>query len=447
MRYLPLDPSEREAMLARIGVPDIEALFADIPADKRINGLLDMPLAMSEMAVERKMGVMAAQNLAAGSAPFFLGAGAYKRHIPASVDHLIQRSEFMTSYTPYQPEIAQGTLKVLFEFQTQVATLSGMEVANASMYDGSTACSEAMLMAHRLTRRNKAVISGGLHPQYADVAATLAHMAGDSIVRLPPDVGASEDIAAAIDGETSCVLVQSPDFFGNPRDLTPIAAAAHSHGALMVAIFTDPVALGALRSAGEMGADIAAGEGQGLGNALNFGGPYLGLFATRAKNVRQMPGRLAGETVDADGRRSFVLTLSTREQHIRREKATSNICTNSGLCALAFSIHLALLGETGLRRLANVNHANAVQLADSLGAISGVEVLNKHFFNEFTLRTPRPADDLVEALARRGVIAGLPVSRLLPAAGLDDCVIVASTEVNTDADRAVYAKALAECLR
>ena len=447
MRYLPLDASEREAMLARIGVPDIEALFADIPADKRINGLLDMPLAMSEMAVERKMGVMAAQNLAAGSAPFFLGAGAYKRHIPASVDHLIQRSEFMTSYTPYQPEIAQGTLKVLLEFQTQVATLSGMEVANASMYDGSTACSEAMLMAHRLTRRNKAVISGGLHPQYADVAATLAHMAGDSIVRLPPDVGASEDIAAAIDGETSCVLVQSPDFFGNPRDLTPIAAAAHSHGALMVAIFTDPVALGALRSAGEMGADIAAGEGQGLGNALNFGGPYLGLFATRAKNVRQMPGRLAGETVDADGRRSFVLTLSTREQHIRREKATSNICTNSGLCALAFSIHLALLGETGLRRLANVNHANAVQLADSLGAISGVEVLNKHFFNEFTLRTPRPADDLVEALARRGVIAGLPVSRLLPAAGLDDCVIVASTEVNTDADRAVYAKALAECLR
>ena len=447
MRYLPLDASEREAMLARIGVPDIEALFADIPADKRINGLLDMPLAMSEMAVERKMGVMAAQNLAAGSAPFFLGAGAYKRHIPASVDHLIQRSEFMTSYTPYQPEIAQGTLKVLFEFQTQVATLSGMEVANASMYDGSTACSEAMLMAHRLTRRNKAVISGGLHPQYADVAATLAHMAGDSIVRLPPDIGASEDITAAIDGETSCVLVQSPDFFGNPRDLTPIAGAAHARGALMVAVFTDPVALGALRSPGEMDADIAVGEGQGLGNALNFGGPYLGLFATRARYVRQMPGRLAGETIDADGRRSFVLTLSTREQHIRREKATSNICTNSGLCALAFSIHMALLGETGLRRLANVNHANAVQLADRLGAVSGIEVLNEHFFNEFTLRTPRRADDLVEALARRGVIAGLPVSRLLPAAGLDDCVIVASTEVNTDSDRATYAEALAECLR
>jgi glycine dehydrogenase subunit 1 len=446
MRYLPLDASERKAMLTRIGVPDIDALFADIPADKRIGGLLDMPLAMSEMAVERAMTAIAGRNIAAGSGPFFLGAGAYRRHIPASVDHLIQRSEFLTSYTPYQPEIAQGTLQVLFEFQTQVAALTGMEVANASMYDGSTACGEAMLMAHRLTRRRKAVLSGGLHPHYADVAATLAHMADEKILRLPPDVVASEDIAAAIDDETSCVIVQSPDFFGNPRDLAPIAAVAHARGALLIAVFTDPVALGAVRSPGEMDADIAVGEGQGLGNALNFGGPYLGLFATRMKNVRQMPGRLAGETVDAEGRRSFVLTLSTREQHIRREKATSNICTNSGLCALAFSIHLTLLGERGLRRLAQVNHANAVQLADRLSAVRGVEVLNTHFFNEFTLRTPRPSADLIEALARRGVIGGLPVSRLLPDAGLDDCVIVASTEVNTDDDRAAYAKALAKCL-
>ena len=447
MRYLPLDASERKAMLARIGVPDIEALFADIPADKRISGLLDMPPAKSEMAVERAMTAIANRSIAAGSAPFFLGAGAYRRHIPASVDHLIQRSEFLTSYTPYQPEVAQGTLQILFEFQTQVAALTGMEVANASMYDGSTACGEAMLMAHRLTRRNRAVISGGLHPQYADVAATLAHMAGDRIVRLPPDPAASEDIAAAIDGETSCVIVQSPDFFGNPRDLRPAAAAAHARGALLIAVFTDPVALGAVRSPGEMDADIAVGEGQGLGNALSFGGPYLGLLATRAKNVRQMPGRLAGETVDATGRRSFVLTLSTREQHIRREKATSNICTNSGLCALAFSIHLTLLGAAGLRRLAAVNHANAVQLADRLSAIPTVEIVNAHFFNEFTLRTPRPAAELIEALARRGVIGGLPVSRLLPRAGLDDCIIVASTETNTDADRAAYAQALADCLR
>src|SRR5271156_4351008 len=257
MRYLPLDASEREAMLSRIGVPDIEALFADIPAAKRIQGFLDMPRAKSEMAVERAMTTIANRSLVAGSVPFFLGSGAYRRHIPATVDHLIQRSEFLTSYTPYQPEIAQGTLQVLFEFQTQVAALTGMEVANASMYDGSTACGEAMLMAHRLTRRNKAVISGGLHPQYVDVATTLAHMAGDKLVRLPPDLKACEDIAQAIDDETSCVIVQAPDFFGNPRDLAPAAAAAHARGALLIAVFTDPVSLGALRSPGEMDADIA----------------------------------------------------------------------------------------------------------------------------------------------------------------------------------------------
>jgi glycine dehydrogenase subunit 1 len=446
MRYLPLDASDREAMLRRVGVAGVDALFADIPADKRIEGLLDMPLAMSEMAVERRMAALSARSVAAGSVPFFVGAGAYRRHVPATVDHLIQRSEFLTSYTPYQPEISQGTLQILFEFQTQVAALTGMDVANASMYDGSTACGEAMLMAHRLTRRRKAVLSGGLHPQYADVAATLAHMADDSIVRLPPDVTAAEDIAAAIDDETSCVIVQSPDFFGNPRDLKPIADAAHARGAILVAVFTDPVALAAVRSPGEMDADIAVGEGQGLGNALNFGGPYAGLFATRLKFLRQMPGRLAGETVDAEGRRSFVLTLSTREQHIRREKATSNICTNSGLCALAFSIHLTLLGGTGLKRLANVNHASAVKLAEALAAVPGVQILTPHFFNEFTLRTPRPAAELIEALAARGVIGGAPVSRLLPAAGLDDCIVVASTEVNTDEDREAYAKALAACL-
>src|SRR5580692_6423758 len=447
MRYLPLDASEREAMLSRIGVADIDALFADIPADKRIQGLLDMPLAKSEMAVERAMSAIAGRSVAAGSVPFFLGSGAYRRHIPATVDHLIQRSEFLTSYTPYQPEIAQGTLQVLFEFQTQVAALTGMEVANASMYDGSTACGEAMLMAHRLTRRNSSVISGGLHPQYAEVCATLAHMADDKVVRLAPDLKASEDIAAAIDDETSCVIVQSPDFFGNPRDLTPIAEAAHAHGALLIAVFTDPVALGALRSPGEMNADIAVGEGQGLGNGLNFGGPYVGLFATRAKNMRQMPGRLAGETVDAEGRRSFVLTLSTREQHIRREKATSNICTNSGLCALAFTIHMTLLGGTGLTQLARINHARARKLHDALAGVAGVEVLTPRFFNEFALRLPKPAAEVVEALAAKDILDGVPYSRLDPKAGLDDCIIVASTETNTDDDRAAYAQALADALQ
>ncbi len=446
MRYLPLDASDRALMLARVGAADIDALFSDIPADKRLSALLDMPGSMSELEVERALTAMAARNVAAGSVPFFLGAGAYRHHVPASVDHLIQRSEFLTSYTPYQPEIAQGTLQALFEFQTQVAALTGMEVANASMYDGSTACAEAMLMAHRLTRRKKAILSGGLHPQYSDVAATLAKMAGDEIVRMPLDVRASEDIGAEIDDSTSCVIVQTPDFFGNLRDLTPIAAAAHAKGALLVAVFTEAVSLGAVRSPGEMGADIVVGEGQSIGNALNFGGPYLGLFAAHLKHVRQMPGRLAGETVDADGRRSFVLTLSAREQHIRREKATSNICTNSGLCALAFSIHLTLLGEAGLRRLARVNHAHAVDLAERLGAIGGVSVLNEAFFNEFTIRTPRDAKGLVEDLASRGVIGGLPVSRLAPDAGLDDLVVVAATELDTAADRAAYASALAQCL-
>ena len=446
MRYLPLDNQDRAVMLARIGASHIDELFADIPADKRLAGLIDIPRRMSEMEVESRLAAMARRNVSAGAVPFFLGAGAYRHHVPASVDHLIQRSEFLTSYTPYQPEIAQGTLQVLFEFQTQVAALTGMEVANASMYDGSTACAEAVLMAHRLTRRKKALLSGGLHPHYGEVVRTLLDMAGDETTRLAPDVAAKENIGAAIDGETSCVVVQSPDFFGNLRDLAPIAAAAHAKGALLIAVFTEAISLGAVRSPGEMGADIVVGEGQSIGNALNFGGPYVGLFATRTKNIRQMPGRLAGETIDAEGRRSFTLTLSTREQHIRREKATSNICTNSGLCALAFTIHMSLLGETGLRRLAKVNHANAVALADRLAGVKGVDILNECFFNEFTLRTHRPANEVIESLAGKGVIGGVPVSRLLPEVGLDDLIVVASTETNSESDRAAYAAALSEVL-
>jgi glycine dehydrogenase subunit 1 len=446
MRYLPLDSSDRASMLARAGVAHIDELFADIPLEKRLDRLLDIPRAKSEIEVERALGALAARNVAAGSVPFFVGAGAYRHHVPASVDHLIQRSEFLTSYTPYQPEVAQGTLQVLFEFQTQVAALTGMEIANASMYDGSTACGEAVLMAHRVTRRKRAVLSGGLHPQYADVVATLSGMAGDDVLRLAPDIAGVEDIAAAIDEETSCVVVQNPDFFGNLRDLAPIKAVAQAKGALLIAVFTETVSLGLVRAPGEMGADIAVGEGQSIGNALNFGGPYVGLFASHLKHVRQMPGRLAGETVDAEGKRSFVLTLSTREQHIRREKATSNICTNSGLCALAFSIHMSLLGETGLRRLAKVNHANAVQLADRLSDLRGVSVINECFFNEFTIRTPKPAEALIETLARKGVIGGLPVSRLLPDAGLDDLIVVANTEMNSDSDRAAFAATLSECL-
>ncbi len=446
MRYLPLTDTDRLDMLARIGVPDVDALFSDVPAGKLLTAPLDLPRAKGELEVERIMGRIAAKSVAASSVAFFVGAGAYKHHVPATVDHLIQRSEFLTSYTPYQPEIAQGTLQYLFEFQTQVAALTGMEVANASMYDGSTGTGEAVLMAHRVTKRRKAVLSGGLHPHYAAVVKTLSEMASDEVVALKPDVAADEDILAQIDDETSCVVVQSPDVFGNLRDLAPIAAKAQAHGALLIAVVTEVVSLGAITSPGEMGADIVVGEGQSIGNALNFGGPYVGLFAAKSKYVRQMPGRLCGETVDADGQRGFVLTLSTREQHIRRDKATSNICTNSGLCVLAFTIHMTLLGQAGLSRLAEVNHANAVKLADMLGGVKGVTVLNESFFNEFTVKLSKPAAEVVEALAEKGVLAGVPVSRLLPGAGLDDLLIVANTEVNTDDDRDAFVARLREFL-
>jgi glycine dehydrogenase subunit 1 len=442
MRYLPLTDKDRSQMLATIGAANIRELFADVPESVLLQRELDLPHGKSEMEVERALSALAERNVPAARVPFFVGAGAYKHHVPASVDHLIQRSEFLTSYTPYQAEISQGTLQYLFEFQTQVAALTGMEVANASMYDGSTACAEAALMAHRVTKRRKAVLSGGLHPHYADVLRTISRFAGDEVVSLEPDVRAREDLVRAIDDSVSCVVVQTPDLFGNLRDLTDIAAACHAHGALLVAVFTEAVSLGLVTPPGAMGADIVVGEGQSIGNALSFGGPYVGLFATRHDCLRQMPGRLAGETVDAEGRRGYVLTLSAREQHIRRDKATSNICTNSGLCALAFSIHLSLLGETGLKRLARVNHANAVRLADMLSHIPGVEALNETFFNEFTLRIEGDAAQLVESMAARGVLAGVPVSRLLPHAGLDDLLLVASTEVNTESDREAFVAAL-----
>ncbi|MGL4728651.1 MAG: aminomethyl-transferring glycine dehydrogenase subunit GcvPA, partial [Bosea sp. (in: a-proteobacteria)] len=289
MRYLPLSNDDRSAMLAKIGVDNIDALFSDVPKSKLLKKLPDLPLHKTELEVERHLGRLAAMNMPASSVPFFVGAGAYKHHVPATVDHLIQRSEFLTSYTPYQPEIAQGTLQYLFEFQTQVARLTGMDVANASMYDGSTGCGEAVLMAHRVTRRNKAVLSGGLHPQYRAVVETLSEMASDEVEALAPDVQANEDIIARIDGSTSCVVVQSPDVFGNLRDLTPISAACQKHGALLIAVFTEAVSLGAVTPPGAMGADIVVGEGQSIGNGLNFGGPYVGLFAAKQKYVRQMP--------------------------------------------------------------------------------------------------------------------------------------------------------------
>jgi glycine cleavage system P protein (glycine dehydrogenase) subunit 1 len=443
MRYLPLTADDRTAMLARIGARDVDALFRDVPKSAVVPvSAFDLPDTQGEMEVEVALSRLAAKNTAAGSVPFFCGAGAYRHHVPAAVDHLIQRSEFLTSYTPYQPEISQGTLQYLFEFQTQVALLTGMEVANASLYDGSTATAEAVLMALRVTRRPKAVLSGGLHPHYSETVETVANLHGH-VMRAPVTPGRAEDLTSLIDDSTACVVVQTPDVFGLLRDLQPIADAVHAKGALLIVVVTEVVSLGLVEPPGFQGADIVAAEGQSIGNGLNFGGPYVGLLATREKFVRQMPGRLTGETVDAEGRRGYVLTLSTREQHIRREKATSNICTNSGLCALAFTIHLSLLGEEGLTRLARTNHARAVALADRLTRIRGVSLVTPAFFNEFTLRLSKPAAKVVDALAARGVLGGVPASRLMPDEGVArNLLIVATTETNTDKDCAVFADAL-----
>jgi glycine dehydrogenase subunit 1 len=443
MRYLPLTPADRAEMLATVGAATIDDLFVDVPQAARRRDLFDLPLHAGELEVERELSSLAAMNRPAGAGPFFCGAGAYRHHVPATVDHIIQRSEFLTSYTPYQPEIAQGTLQVLFEFQTQVAALTGLEVANASMYDGSTACAEAVMMAQRVTRRKKAVLSGGLHPHYAATTQTIAHAEGMDIVRQSVAIDAEAAVLDAIDGDTACVVVQTPNVFGVVTDVTKIAEAAHAAGALLIVVTTETVSYGLLKSPGEMGADIAVAEGQSIGNGLNFGGPYVGLFACREKLVRQMPGRLCGETVDADGRRGFVLTLSTREQHIRREKATSNICTNSGLCALAFTIHLSLLGEQGLRQLAAINHAKASELRDALAKVAGVEVLTPRFFNEFAIRVQGDAAQVVENLLADRVVAGVPFSRLDPAAGLDDVLLVAATETTTSDHIKAFAQALA----
>jgi len=451
MRYLPLTAADRSAMLERIGAAHIDELFADVPADALQAGpIAGLAPHASEMAVERHMVKLAARNLSAGAAPFFLGAGAYKHHVPASVDHLIQRGEFLTAYTPYQPEIAQGTLQVLFEFQTQVARLFGTDIANASMYDGSTACWEAIAMAGRVTKRNKVLLSGGVHPHYVATAQTMARFTGDVLETRLPVLSAEADDAeliAGIDGETSAVVVQYPDILGRVPDLAAIAEAAHAKGALLIAVVTEPVALGLLEAPGALGADIVVGEGQSLGVGLNFGGPYLGLFGCREKFVRQMPGRLCGETVDADGRRSFVLTLSTREQHIRREKATSNICTNAGLCALAFSIHMSLLGGEGLAQLAAVNHGRAQAVAAALSALPGVTLLNNAYFNEFTVLLPSDARQAVRALADRGVLGGVALGRLYPQASeLHAGLLVTASECTSDEDIAALVAALKEVL-
>lgn len=447
MRYLPLTQEDRAEMLKTIGAASVDDFYMDVPESARLPGTIPgLPNHQGELAVERHLTKLASKNITASQSAFFVGCGAYKHHVPASVDMVIQRSEFLTTYTPYQPEIAQGTLQTLFEFQTQVAELTAMDVANASMYDGSTACGEAAVMATRVTRRKKVIISGGVHPHYKSTTRLLCEAQGIEVVELPTAVDGELELANHVDDDTACVIGQSPNIFGTVTDMTPVADAAHEKKALFVSVFTEAVSLGLVTPPGEMGADIAVGEGQSIGNSLNFGGPYVGLFAATQKLVRQMPGRLCGETVDADGKRGFVLTLSTREQHIRRDKATSNICTNSGLCALAFTAHMTLLGGKGLHDLAVLNHEAACDLADALEAVPGVELLTPRFFNEFAFKTSMPAFDVLEALQEKGVIGGVRASRLFPHDDMDNVIIAAATECTTPEDISVYAAGLKEVL-
>ncbi len=447
MRYLPLTNTDRQQMLSLIGTKSIDDLFVDVPKHALLKDLVDLPKKQGEIEVHRHMARLAEKNTPAGRTAFFLGGGAYRHHVPATVDHIIQRSEFLTAYTPYQPEIAQGTLQALYEFQSQVAQLLDMEVSNASMYDGSTACAEAAMMAARVTKRKKIIFSGGVHPHYIDTARTACEALGLEVVALPAAIDDEAAVSKHLSADVAAVIVQSPNVFGTITDLTKIAEAAHGAGSLMVATFTECVSFGLIEPPGAMGADIVCGEGQSIGNALNFGGPYVGLFATKEKFIRQMPGRVCGETLDADGKRGFVLTLSTREQHIRREKATSNICTNSGLCQLAWTVHMTLLGEQGLRQLATLNHERAIELADALGRVKGVEVLTKRFFNEIAIRVPGDAQKVVDALAEKGVIGGVAMSRLNPKAGMYDLLITCATEMNTDKDIAAYVAALKAVLQ
>lgn len=413
MRYLPQTKEARDEMLKAVGVKNVDELYVDVPKAAFIKGLANMPMHMGELEVERKLSGYANMNRPASAGPFFLGAGAYYHHIPASVDHIIQRSEFLTAYTPYQPEIAQGTLTAIFEFQTFIAKLTGQDIANASLYDGATACAEAALMALRLTKRGKVCLGTVLHPDYrAVLEAYLGNLEGHTLADGDPD------------GETACVILQSPNFHGEPQDYAAWRKKCDETGALLVVVVNEIVSLGLLPA--PVDADIVCGEAQSIGLPMSFGGPHLGFFACREKYLRQMPGRLCGMTKDADGKRGFVLTLSTREQHIRREKATSNICTNQGLCALAFTVHMALLGEDGFKRLARLNHERACDLADALAKVKSVKIVNNAFFNEFVVELPVSAKNLVEKLAEQGIIAGYPLD--------GNRLLVAVTEMTTDAD-------------
>ncbi len=446
MRYLPKSPSDRVEMLREIGADSIDDLFSTVPEEFRLTRDLDIPRQHGEQEVIEAFKAFAAQN-ATGYASF-LGAGAYRHYRPVVIDSLSQRGEFLTSYTPYQPEIAQGTLQALFEFQTMICELTGMDIANASMYDGSTGAAEAVMMAVRVTGRNAAVIARTVHPEYREVLATYAQHQGIPTSEVSYTANGRVDLAAldaAITADTACVLIQSPNFFGTIEDVARIAEIAHSKGALLIVSIAEAVSLGIVKPPRE--ADIVSLEAQSFGVAVGYGGPYCGVIAAKEKFLRQMPGRLVGEAKDTEGRRGFVLTLSTREQHIRREKATSNICTNQSLVALMVTIFLTVYGK-GLRELAEQNLAKAHFTAESLAGAEGASLLfnGAPRFNEFVVKTESSADEVNAALLKQKIIGGLPLAKWYPELGEGAslwCATELTTRMQIDAAAACVATASA----
>lgn len=437
MPYIPHTEKEIKEMLQSIGVESVDDLFRVVPKDLIINGPLNLPPGLSEQELVAEMKKVASKNATTDNRISFLGAGAYNHYIPSVVSHTVLRSEFYTSYTPYQPEISQGTLQAIFEYQTLLCRLTGMDVANASMYEGASATAEAILMARRINSRKKVVISSSLHPEYMEVVKTYLGTQPVLIKEVMHcmDTGTTlpDAVEKHVDEQTSCIVVQQPNFFGSLEDLKALGEIALKKGALFIVTTTEPISLGLLKPPGEFGADIVVGEGQGLGNALSFGGPYLGFFATCEKYLRQMPGRLVGETVDKDGKRGCVLTLSTREQHIRREKATSNICTNEGLCALAATVYLCAFGKKGLMELAKLNFSKAEYLKKALQGARGVKLaFNAPTFNEFVIEVNKDPDELLNALSDKGIWGGISLKRFYR--HLERHILLCATEMNTKED-------------
>jgi glycine dehydrogenase subunit 1 len=442
VKFLPTSDADRSEMLRAIGVSSVEDLFASIPGEVRQPPNLPPPL--SEIEVRRLLGSLAARNANARESAFFLGAGIYNHYVSAIADQMLYRAEWLTSYTPYQPEVSQGTLQSIFEFQTHICLLTGLDVANASLYEGASALVEALLMASRLCRgRTRAVLSAGIHPEYRETVRTYFSSLGFTSFEVPVGMDGRTDekaLAAAVDDDTFAVAIQSPNFYGVVEDWQIGSRAAHGKGALSVAVVAEAVSMALLAPPGDRGADIACGEAQSLGVPMHLGGPVLGFLACRAEHERQIPGRLVGQTRDAEGRRAFCLTLSTREQHIRRERATSNICTNQGLMALTSNIHCSLLGKRGLREVALQSHAKAEHLKAEIAKIPGWRIpLSAPTFNEFVVEAPEPAAPLLSRLARWGILAGVPLSRWEPDSG--NRFLVAATEMNTreEMDRLVGA--------